>query len=120
MEPLSEALLLRVFIGESDKTDGRPLYESIVQAARKRDIAGVTVLRGFMGFGSKRRVHTSKVLRLSEDLPVVIEIVDAEDKIEVFLSDLNKMIGEGLVTLEKIRVKVYRQNSKRIDVKIPK
>ena len=78
----SEAVLLRVFIGESDKADGRPLYEVIVETARKRGIAGATVLRGFLGFGANSRIHTSKVLRLSEDLPIVVEIVDSEEKIE--------------------------------------
>jgi len=107
-----EAFLLRVFIGESDRADGKPLYEVIVEEARKRGIAGATVLRGRLGFGANSRIHTSKVLRLSEDLPVVIEIVDAEDKIEAFLSELDKMIGEGLVTLEKVRVIAYRHNAK--------
>ena len=107
-----EASLLRVFIGESDKVDGRPLCEVIVEKARMRGIAGATVLRGFLGFGANSRIHTTKVLRLSEDLPVVVEIVDAEDKIEAFLLELDKMIGEGLVTLEKVRVITYRHNSK--------
>ena len=108
----SEASLLRVFIGESDKADGRPLYEVIVEEARKRGLAGATVLRGFLGYGANSRIHTSKVLRLSEDLPVVVEIVDAEDKIEAFLPELDKMIGEGLVTLEKVRIIAYRHNAK--------
>jgi len=108
----SEAFLLRVFIGESDKADDRPLYEVIVDEARKRGLAGATVMRGFLGFGANSRIHTSKVLRLSEDLPVIIEIVDAEEKIETFLPELDKMISEGLVTLEKVRVITYRHNSK--------
>jgi PII-like signaling protein len=116
MKLTSEASLLRVFIGESDKLDGRPLYKVIVEEARKRGIAGATVLRGFLGFGANSRIHTSKVLRLSEDLPVVVEIVDTEDKIEAFLPELDKMMGkmmgEGLVTLEKVRVITYRHNSK--------
>lgn len=116
MKLTSEASLLRVFIGESDKVDGRPLYEVIVEEARKRGMAGATVLRGFLGFGANSRIHTSKVLRLSEDLPVVVEIVDTEDKIEAFLPELGKMMGkmmgEGLVTLEKVRVITYRHNSK--------
>jgi PII-like signaling protein len=107
-----EASLLRVFIGESDKADGRPLYEVIVEEARKRGMAGATVLRGFLGFGANSRIHTSKVLRLSEDLPIVIEIVDAKDKIEAFLPELDNMIGEGLVTLEKVHVIAYRHNPK--------
>lgn len=116
MKLTSEASLLRVFIGESDKVDGRPLYEVIVEEARKRGMAGATVLRGFLGFGANSRIHTTKVLRLSEDLPVVVEIVDTEDKIEAFLPELGKMMGkmmgEGLVTLEKVRVITYRHNSK--------
>ena len=106
-----EAVLLRIFIGESDKTEGRPLYEAIVQEARHRGLAGATVLRGFYGFGAASRIHTSKVLRLSEDLPIIVEIVDTEDKIEQFLPDLDKMIGEGLVTLEKVRILAYRHGS---------
>jgi len=108
----SEALLLRVFIGESDKQDGKPIYETIVKEARRLGMAGATVLRGFLGFGANSRIHTSKVLRLSEDLPVVVEIVDREEKIEEFLPKLDKMIGEGLITLEKVRVIAYRHNSK--------
>ena len=110
----SEASLLRIFIGESDKVDGRPLCEVIVAEARKRGLAGATVLRGFLGFGANSRIHTSKVLRLSEDLPVVVEIVDAADKIEAFLPKLDTMIGEGLVTLEKVRVIVYRHNAENL------
>jgi len=107
----SEAYLLRVFIGESDKIDGKPLYEIIVEEARKRGMAGATVLRGFLGFGANSRLHTSKVLRLSEDLPVIVEIVDKEERIEAFLPELDKMIGEGLATLEKVRIFTYRHNS---------
>ena len=108
-----EAVLLRVFIGESDKVDGRPLYEVIVEKARAQGLAGATVLRGFLGFGANSRIHTSKVLRLSEDLPIVVEIVDAEDKIDAFLPELDGMIGEGLVTREKVRIIAYRHNSKK-------
>ena len=106
----SDSYLLRVFVGESDKTDGRPLYQAIVEAARARGLAGATVLRGFMGFGANSRVHTAKVLRLSEDLPIVVEIVDEQEKIDAFLPELDGMIGEGLVTLEKVKVLVYRHN----------
>jgi len=108
----SEAFLLRIFIGESDKSGGKPLYEIIVEEARRRGMAGATVLRGFLGFGANSRIHTAKVLRLSEDLPVVVEIVDTEDKIKDFLPELDGMMGEGLVTLEKVRVIVYRHDSK--------
>ena len=107
----SEALLLRVFIGESDKSGNRPLYELIVEA-RKAGMAGATVLRGCLGFGATSRIHTSKVLRLSEDLPMVIEIVDSQDKIEAFLPKLDSMITEGLITLEKVRIIAYRHSGK--------
>jgi PII-like signaling protein len=103
-----EAFLLRVFIGESDKIDGKPLYEAIVKEARNRGLAGATVIRGFLGFGANSLIHTSKVLRLSEDLPVVIEIVDAKEKIESFVMELDELIGEGLVTMEKVRIIAYR------------
>jgi PII-like signaling protein len=103
-----EAKLLRIFVGESDKYKGRPLYEAIVEEARHRGLAGATVLRGPLGYGASSRIHTAKILRLSEDLPMVIEIVDEEDKINAFLPDLDEMIGEGLVTLEKVEVIVYR------------
>ena len=108
----SSAFLLRIFIGEGDKYHGKPLYEVIVQEARKRDFAGATVLRGFLGFGANSRIHTSKVLRLSEDLPVVVEIVDSEEKIEAFLPELDEIISDGLVTPEKVRVMAYKRNNK--------
>ncbi len=104
----SEASLLRIFIGESDKSDGKPLYEVIVREARRRGLAGATVLRGFLGFGAASRIHTAKILRLSEDLPIVVEIVDAPEKIDAFLPDLDRLIGEGLDTLEKVRIISYR------------
>ena len=106
----SEAYLLRIFIGESDRVGGRPLYEIIVKEAHQRGLAGATVLRGVIGFGARSRIHTSKILRLSEDLPMVVEIVDTEEKIESFLPELDALIGEGLVTLEKVRVISYRHN----------
>lgn len=106
-----EALLLRIFIGESDEHEGRPLFEAIVLAARARHLAGATVLRGPMGFGRSSRLHTAKILRLSEDLPVVIEIVDAPERIEAFLPELDAMMGGGLVTLEKVRVLRYGDGS---------
>jgi PII-like signaling protein len=110
MDLPSDSLLLRIFIGESDKIDGSPLYEVIVEKARAKGMAGATVLRGFLGFGANSRVHTSKVLRLSEDLPVVIEIADSQEKIEAFLPELDEMIDEGMVTLEKVRIIAYRHN----------
>ncbi|MFZ5829027.1 MAG: DUF190 domain-containing protein [Planctomycetota bacterium] len=103
-----EAELLRIFIGESDRHHGRPLYEAIVMAARARGMAGATVIRGVMGFGAHSRIHTTKVLRLSEDLPLVIEIVDKPERIADFLPELDAMIGEGLITLERARVIAYR------------
>ena len=106
----SEAQLLRIFIGESDKFQGRPLYEAIVEESRCRGMAGATVLRGTLGFGANSRIHAAKILRLSEDLPMVVEIVDTPERIEAFLPDLDKMIGEGLVTLEKVQVIAYRHD----------
>jgi len=108
MQIPNDAVLLRIFIGESDKWNHQPLYEAIVMKARERHIAGATVLRGPMGFGAASRIHTAKILRLSMDLPIVIEIVDSEEKIKAFLVDLEKMIGGGLVTLEKVKVIHYR------------
>lgn len=103
-----EGALLRIFIGELDKWHHTPLYEAIVLRARELGLAGATVLRGPMGYGAHSRLHTAKILRLSEDLPVVIEIVDKEEKIQAFLPELDKMIPDGLVTLEKVRVMMYR------------
>ena len=103
-----DGYLLRVFVGESDKHGHIPLYEAIVQSARKAGLAGATVLRGLMGYGRHSVVHTSKILRLSEDLPMVVEIVDSLQKIEAFLPALDAMIRDGLVTLEKVRVIQYR------------
>ena len=104
----SESELLRVFVGESDHYGGKPLYEAIIQEARNRGMAGATALRGLMGFGAHSRLHTAKVLRLSEDLPIVVEIVDTPEKIAELLPKLDEMIEEGLVTLERIRVITYR------------
>ena len=107
MEIPKEAVLLRIFIGEDDRADGQPLYEAIVMNARELHLAGATVLRGPMGFGRSSRLHTAKILRLSEDLPVVVEIVDAEDRIEALLEAIGPLIGSGLVTLEKVQVLRY-------------
>ena len=103
-----EATLLRIFIGESDRWQHHPLHEAIVLKAREMHLAGATVLRGPMGFGKSSRLHTAKILRLSMDLPMVIEIVDSEEKIQAFLPILNEMMKGGLVTLEKVRVIDYR------------
>ena len=110
----SEAQLVRIFVGEGDKKGNRPLYEVIVEEARKRGLAGATVLRGTLGFGANSRIHTSKILRLSEDLPMVIELVDEKEKIQAFLPDLDEMIQEGLITIEKVKIIAYR-HSKNLD-----
>ena len=103
-----EAVLLRIFIGESDRWQGAPLYEAVVLKARELHLAGATVLRGPMGFGASSRLHTAKVLRLSEDLPIVIEIVDTREKIDLLMSHIDAMLGDGLVTLEQVEVLRYR------------
>jgi uncharacterized protein len=110
-----EAVLLRIFIGESDRCEHKPLYEAIVLKAREQHLAGATVLRGPMGFGKSSRLHTAKILRLSMDLPLVIEIVDSEEKIQAFLPVLDKMMGGGLLTLEKVKVVEYRAGSPAAD-----
>jgi PII-like signaling protein len=107
MDVPRDAVLLRIFIGEADKSGGKPLYEALVMKARELHLAGATVLRGPMGFGPSSRIHTAKILRLSEDLPFVIEIVDAEEKINAFLPVLDQMMGSGLVTMEKVKVLQY-------------
>jgi PII-like signaling protein len=112
MEIPGAAVLLRIFLGESDRHEHRPLYEAIVLRARERQLAGATVLRGPMGFGHSSRLHTAKILRLSEDLPIVIEIVDGEDKINAFLPELEMMMGSGLVTIERVQVRQYGLNNR--------
>ena len=107
MQVPEQALLLRIFIGEDDRDGDRPLYEAIVLKAREQHLAGATVLRGAMGFGHSSRLHTTKILRLSQDLPLVIEIVDAEEKIRAFLGVLDGLMGSGLVTLERVEVLQY-------------
>lgn len=110
MEDRNDNRLLRIFIGESDTHDGRPLYQGIVETLRREGMAGATVLRGIEGFGKSSRLHTAHILRLSEDLPIVIECVDRAEKIEAILPSLDAMIREGLVTMERIDVLVYRAN----------
>jgi PII-like signaling protein len=105
-----EGQLLRIFVGESDKLEGRPLYEKIVLKARELNLAGATVVRGIMGYGADSRVHTAKLLELSEDLPIVIEIVDTPESITKLLPFLDEHVTEGLVTLEDIRVIKYRHS----------
>ena len=113
MQIPTNAVLLRIFIGESDRWEHQPLYEALVLKARELHLAGATVLRGPMGCGKASRLHTAKILRLSMDLPLVIEIVDSEEKINAFLPTLDKMIGGGLVTLEKVCVLHYRAGDKQ-------
>jgi hypothetical protein len=103
-----EGHLLRIFVGENDKHGGKPLYEWLVLEARARGLAGATVLRGIEGFGAHSRVHTAKILRLSEDLPIVVEIVDTRDKIERFLPLVEGAIQEGLATIERVEIRFYR------------
>jgi uncharacterized protein len=107
-----DAVLLRIFIGESDRCQHRPLYEAIVLKARELELAGATVLRGPMGFGKSSHLHTAKILRLSMDLPIVIEIVDTAQKVDAFLPVLDEMMGGGLVTLERTKVIRYREQGK--------
>jgi PII-like signaling protein len=108
MEPTREGKLLRIFIGEDDRYEGVPLYEWILRSARREGLAGGTVLRGLSGYGAHSRLHTARVLRLSQDLPIVIEIVDRSEKIERFLDLIDDAICEGLATLEKVEVRLYR------------
>jgi uncharacterized protein len=104
--------LLRIYIGESDKHEGKPLFEWIVEQAKMNGLAGATVLRGLEGFGAHSRIHTAKILRLSEDLPLVIEIVDTREKIETFLPLIDPAITEGLATIEKVEIHFYRSGKK--------
>ncbi len=113
--PFSESRngkLLRIFIGDSDKWEGRPLYQALVEAARTRGLAGATVLHGVMGFGAHSHLHTAGILRLSADLPVIIEIVDLPERIDAFLPTVDAMIQEGLVTIEAAEVLIYRPHVK--------
>jgi PII-like signaling protein len=103
-----EGKLLRIFVGESDRWHGKPLYQAIVERVREEGLAGATVLRGIEGFGADSRLHTARILRLSEDLPVVIEIVDSAEQMDRVLPVLDEMVGEGMVTLERVEVIAYR------------
>lgn len=105
-----EGQLLRIFIGESDRYEGVPLYSWLVRKAREAGLAGATVLRGLEGFGASSRVHTTRILRLSTDLPLVVEIVDKDERIEAFLPLVDEAIKDGLVTLEKVRIRLYRSS----------
>ncbi len=108
MKVEGEGQLLRIFIGESDRWGSQPLAEAIVHRARREGLAGATVLRGLEGFGAHSRIHSTKILRLSEDLPIVIEIIDRPERIEAFLPLLDEMVGEGMMTLEKVHIIAYR------------
>jgi PII-like signaling protein len=109
----TDGYLLRIFLGESDRHDGRPLYEAIVLKARELHLAGATVIRGSMGFGAHSRLHTAKVLRLSGDLPIVVEIVDSREKIDELMPFIDEMVTEGLVTLERVEVIKYHADKRR-------
>lgn len=111
MKVPEQGYLLRIFIGEQDRFDGKPLYEALVLKAREHGLAGATVIRGDMGYGRSSVLHTSKILRLSEDLPMVVEIVDSLVKIEKFLPVVDEMMGDGMVTLEKVQVISYRSRN---------
>jgi uncharacterized protein len=113
MKISQEGQLLRIFIGESDRWEGKPLYEAIILKAREMGLAGATMLRGLMGFGAASRIHTAKILRLSQDMPIVIEIVDSADKIDSLLPIVDEMVQEGMVTVEKVRVIQYRHKPKK-------
>ena len=108
-----DGYLLRIFVGESDKHEGKPLYEWLVLKAREAGLAGATALRGIEGFGAHSRLHTAKILRLSEDLPIVVEIVDSLEKIEAFMPVVDHAIREGLATLERVKVRFYRGGKAR-------
>ncbi len=111
MKLSGEGILLRIFVGEMDRYEGKPLYEQIVLKARELNLAGATVLRGMMGFGASSKLHTAKILRLSEDLPVVVEIVDKEENINRLLPFLDQVVKEGLITMEKVKVIKYTSGS---------
>lgn len=110
MKLFDNAFMLRIFIGENDKYRGRPLYEQIVLKAKKLNLAGITVTKGIMGFGADSRLHSSKILTLSEDLPIIIEIIDKKVNIDKLIPFLDKTVGEGLITLGKIKIIKYRQS----------
>jgi PII-like signaling protein len=105
-----EGKLLRIFVGESDRHEGKPLYQAIVERVRAEGLAGATVIRGVEGFGADSRIHTSRILRLSEDLPVLIEIVDTPEKIDAILPALDEMVREGMVTVERVQIIAYRSS----------
>ena len=113
MKEHREGRLLRIFIGENNQHEGKPLYEWIILKAKEKGLAGATAFRGMMGFGANSRIHTTKLLRLSEDLPVVVEIVDSQKKIEEFIKLIDIVINEGLVTMEYTNIQFYRSSKKK-------
>lgn len=113
MHLTGQGLLVRIFIGEGDKFEGKPLYKQIVNLCREMNIAGATVLRGIMGFGANSKVKTTSILRLSDDLPLVVEIVDSEEKIDTLLPHLDDMMDGGLITLEKVQILQYRHHQRK-------
>jgi PII-like signaling protein len=113
------ALLARIYIGEADRHEGHPLYEAIVQFLRERGVAGATVFRGIEGYGANARLHTTRLLRLSEDLPILIEVVDREDRLREVLPELDALVTDGLVTLERVEVIAYRGGARQQDVNEP-
>jgi uncharacterized protein len=108
MEIQGPAMIARIYVGEADRHDGKPLYQAIVELLRDRKMAGATVLRGIEGFGANSPLHTTRILRLSEDLPIVIEVVDQEDRLRAILPEVDAMVGDGLITLERLEVVAYR------------
>jgi uncharacterized protein len=108
MELQGPAMIARIYVGEADRHDGKPLYQAIVELLRDRKMAGATVLRGIEGFGANSHLHTTRILRLSEDLPIVIEVVDQEDRLRAILPEVDDMVGDGLITLERLEVVAYR------------
>lgn len=115
MKKESEAVLLRIFIGESDRFDGKPLYRHLVEFFKKEGLAGATVLRGITGFGKTSHIHTTSILRLSTDLPIVIEVVDMREKIEGIKQELEGLIGAGLITEEKVKIILYEGTNSNLD-----
>lgn len=113
MDLVGNGLLVRIYVGEQDQAEGRPLYQAIVEFLRARGLAGATVLRGIEGFGAHARVHTTRLLRLSEDLPVLIEVVDQEERLRGVLPELDAMVGDGLITLERVEIVAYRGRNER-------
>jgi uncharacterized protein len=108
MEIQGPAMIARIYVGEADRHEGKPLYQAIVELLRDRKMAGATVLRGIEGFGANSHLHTTRILRLSEDLPIVIEVVDQEDRLRAILPEVDAMVGDGLITLERLEVVAYR------------